>query len=1013
MAQITGTAGNDTLDGGLFRDTIDGLGGDDTIDGHGSNDTLNGGAGDDTIFGSDGDDTISGGDSGDDPDHADYLDGGSGNDIIHGDDGFDYLIGGWGSDELFGGAGTDVIEFSWEDNAVDGGSGDDTLYGNPMGAVTGGVIPVLEGGSGSDWLAVHFIYDSASNTFISEASISASLLFGFATYSYDDNGSPAAFTTFLSGIENLQGGMLDDTLTGDLNDNVIIGGSGDDTLSGSDGDDTLLSGFNYAHELLTREPAGTLGGPGGDGNVIDGGDGEDHIHAFGVNDDISGGDGDDTIWVDDGISAAIDGGEDTDTLYLHGNRIGPVLGASGNITGIEVIGFHDGGGLNLYNSNPQFNIGLDITLDASLGGSPDDGILTVIAADGDDSLDGSQIADSVTLVLEGGKGDDIFENVASANIVGGDSFAGGDGIDTLDLDEYLASWGGPAVLVGGNSTVTGVEIINLHGSLTAGGINFIELAIPLANTSSTGNITVNGYGLARDFIDGSRIANSTVSLFLNGNGGDDVLTGGAGADMLNGGAGGDAMAGGLGSDTYLVDSTADSVTENTFGGLSDGVIASVDFTLGANLEELGLSGTADIDGTGNGLGNEIGGNSGRNYLYGLGGTDHLYGGAGDDNLFGGEGNDTLEGGSEADELDGGTGADIMKGGTGNDSYVIDKAPVFDGNGVLIEAGDVVIELANEGGSDLIMSSVNTVLFANVENLWLTGTANLSGVGNFLDNLIVGNGAANALTGITGNDHLYGFGGNDALWGGAGADALDGGEGSDTALYTGSAAVTIDLGAQVYLGGDAVGDTLTGIENVAGSAFGDGLIGDAAANILSGAAGDDQLTGLAGADTLFGGADNDTLTGNSFGIAFNFTDTLYGGGGNDNLYVGIGGNAIMNGDSGDDTLSGLSGVDTMRGGLGDDFIYGAQGNDLFQFHTADFADGDADIVYFVDAGDRLQFSSGMNGALYFQDLPSLEYAPGQFTTGVYVTAFLGGGDTATITVYGTTVASLMPLIEYSL
>ena len=118
-------------------------------------------------------------------------------------------------------------------------------------------------------------------------------------------------------------------------------------------------------------------------------------------DDISGGDGDDFIWVEDGGNMTIDGGEDTDTLYFHGNTIGPVLGAGGDIAGIEVIRFHDGGGNNLYNSDPQYNIGLDIALDASLGGSPDDGILTVIAANGDDSSTAPHIADSVTLVLEG------------------------------------------------------------------------------------------------------------------------------------------------------------------------------------------------------------------------------------------------------------------------------------------------------------------------------------------------------------------------------------------------------------------------------------------------------------------------------------------------------------------------------------------------------------------------------------------------------------------------------------
>ena len=81
------------------------------------------------------------------------------------------------------------------------------------------------------------------------------------------------------------------------------------------------------------------------------------------------------------------------------------------------------------------------------------------------------------------------------------------------------------------------------------------------------------------------------------------------------------------------------------------------------------------------------------------------------------GGDTLYGGDDNDELDGGTGADIMEGGEGDDTYVVD------------DAGDVVTELNNEGASDLIVSSIGKVLPAYVENLWLTGTANINGIGN--------------------------------------------------------------------------------------------------------------------------------------------------------------------------------------------------------------------------------------------------------------------------------------------
>ena len=100
-------------------------------------------------------------------------------------------------------------------------------------------------------------------------------------------------------------------------------------------------------------------------------------------------------------------------------------------------------------------------------------------------------------------------------------------------------------------------------------------------------------------------------------------------------------------------------------------------------------------------------------LTGTAGNDVLTGGAGNDQLFGLAGNDTLQGGLGNDLLNGGTGTDTMLGGTGNDTYLVDVA------------GDVVTELANEG-TDTVQSSLTYTLGANVENLTLTGTANLNG-----------------------------------------------------------------------------------------------------------------------------------------------------------------------------------------------------------------------------------------------------------------------------------------------
>ncbi|WP_374372637.1 cadherin domain-containing protein [Dongia sp.] len=155
---------------------------------------------------------------------------------------------------------------------------------------------------------------------------------------------------------------------------------------------------------------------------------------------------------------------------------------------------------------------------------------------------------------------------------------------------------------------------------------------------------------------------------LNGNGGDDwliggsgndVLNGGAGNDLLDGGSGNDTMSGGAGNDAYVVNSSGDIVLEDPDGGI-DIVFSSVTYTLSdIDVENLVLTGSSNIDGTGNNAANEIYGNAGNNKLNGAGGADYL---------TGGRGNDTLDGGGENDFLSGGAGNDVMTGGGGNDLF---------------------------------------------------------------------------------------------------------------------------------------------------------------------------------------------------------------------------------------------------------------------------------------------------------------------------------------------------------
>ncbi|MBU8545813.1 MULTISPECIES: calcium-binding protein, partial [Roseomonadaceae] len=155
-----------------------------------------------------------------------------------------------------------------------------------------------------------------------------------------------------------------------------------------------------------------------------------------------------------------------------------------------------------------------------------------------------------------------------------------------------------------------------------------------------------------------RLIGDALNNRLSGGAGNDTLIGGLGDDTLDGGLGADSLAGGDGDDTYVVDDLGDIVVEEAGGGF-DRVISRIDWTLGAELERLSLSGSADLNGTGNALANRLDGNAGANILDGGEGADTLYGGAGNDTLIGGDGTDLLDGGIGADSLVGGDGADVF------------------------------------------------------------------------------------------------------------------------------------------------------------------------------------------------------------------------------------------------------------------------------------------------------------------------------------------------------------------
>jgi 2',3'-cyclic-nucleotide 2'-phosphodiesterase (5'-nucleotidase family) len=161
---------------------------------------------------------------------------------------------------------------------------------------------------------------------------------------------------------------------------------------------------------------------------------------------------------------------------------------------------------------------------------------------------------------------------------------------------------------------------------------------------------------------------------LFGGSGSDKVFGEAGNDMLDGGGGKDALNGGAGDDRYIINDK-DAIKELDGGG-NDTVESSITFTLPNFVENLILTGTAHINGTGSKDNNTITGNTGDNVLKGAGGDDTLNGGVGDDVLDGGAGidvlngdtgHDLLRGGAANDTLDGGVGDDVLRGDAGDDT----------------------------------------------------------------------------------------------------------------------------------------------------------------------------------------------------------------------------------------------------------------------------------------------------------------------------------------------------------
>jgi len=194
---------------------------------------------------------------------------------------------------------------------------------------------------------------------------------------------------------------------------------------------------------------------------------------------------------------------------------------------------------------------------------------------------------------------------------------------------------------------------NFEATTESGGNNVYDVVVQVSDGTLTDSqaIAVSIRNVVNEKLVGTALADTLTGAggndTLKGLGGNDTLVGGAGNDFLDGGTGADRMEGGAGNDTYIVDTVKDLVIEAADAG-SDNVRASISYRLGATLENLTLTGSDHLVGTGNASANKIQANDGGDILSGLAGNDLLRGGAGADTLYGGGGVDTLTGGAGAD-----------------------------------------------------------------------------------------------------------------------------------------------------------------------------------------------------------------------------------------------------------------------------------------------------------------------------------------------------------------------------
>jgi len=474
------------------------------------------------------------------------------------------------------------------------------------------------------------------------------------------------------------------------------------------------------------------------------------------------------------------------------------------------------------------------------------------------------MGDDLGNILAGQDGDDALSGRDGADIL-----FGGAGVDSLSGDA------GDDVLTGG----AGADVLNGGAGRDLASYVSAEAGVvaDLADTSrNTGDAAGDSYvqieGLVGSEYDDALHAGAT-SAFIEAGDGADTLMGGAGSDTLQGGEGADTLDGGDGFDVASFADAAEALVL-TLGDLADAPDYVAEDTL-ISIE--GLRGSAFDD--------ALTGDAERNILEGDAGNDTLNGGAGSDNVTGGTGDDVLIGGDGFDWLTPGSGNDDIRGGDG-----VDMVSFIDqGQGVIVDFA-----------AGTVRTGFDTNTIEEVENV--TGSI----WGDFM-------------RGDDGDNRMRGMGNYDWMVGSDGQDTLDGGQGRDMVSYIeAEARVTVDLGQQRGLAGQAADDTYVGVERVTGSIYSDLFYGSGGEDEFRGAGGFDWFVGSGGGrDRYDGGVGKDTVSYASSVAGVSASLTLGRGSSGDaarDLYTSI---ENLTGTNADDDLTGDNGRNVLRGLYGED------------------------------------------------------------------------------------------------